>query len=424
METLSPTQVVNLLLAISAMIIIARLLGEAFRYISQPPVIGEILAGVILGPTILGTMYPEIFQNLFPEEGPVPLALDGFVAVSKILLLFIAGLEVELNIVRQQGKQTFFTSFFSMLVPFILGFALPYAFPPIIPEVVGDQVWLFALFMGTSMSITALPVIARILIDLGKFKTPMGMIIVSSAMVNDLIGWLVFSIILGMLGTTVLGMGIGTTIMLTLAFAILMLTIGKYLINKVLPLVNTYFSWPGGLLSFVMALCFLGAAFTELIGIHSIFGAFIVGVAIGDSVHMSDRAKEIIHQFVNNIFAPLFFVSIGLKVNFVANFDLTIVLLVMILAFIGKIFGTWIGARMSGFSSNESLIIGSGMNARGAMEIILGLLALEAGLINEVVFVALVVMALFTSIASGPMMDFFLRNENSTKNVRSGETLK
>jgi Kef-type K+ transport system membrane component KefB len=155
-------------------------------------------------------------------------------------------------------------------------------------------------------------------------------------------------------------------------------------------------------------MCFIAAAFTEFIGIHAIFGAFILGVAFGDSEHMSERAKEIIHQFINNIFAPLFFVSIGLKVNFIANFDFMLTLAILFIAFVGKIIGSGLGARLGGFRWNESLAVGFGMNARGAMEIILGLIALENGLVNEKVFVSLVIMAIVTSMTSGPLMKWSL----------------
>ena len=188
-----------------------------------------------------------------------------------------------------------------------------------------------------------------------------------------------------------------------------MLTFGRIIFNKILPWINKKFAWPGGILSLSIALCFLSASFTEYIGIHAIFGAFIFGVALGDSVHLTDRAKEIIHHFVNNIFAPLFFVSIGLKVNFAQNFDLLLTLVVLIIAVAGKMIGAGAGARLAKLSWRDSFAIGSGMNARGAMEIILGLLALEAGIIKERMFVALVIMALITSIISGPMMKYFTR---------------
>jgi Kef-type K+ transport system membrane component KefB len=297
-----------------------------------------------------------------------------------------------------------------LLIPFLIGFTFPYFFPDFFGFADGDSL-AFALFMGTSMAITALPVIARILMDLGIFKTRMGMLVISSAMINDLIGWLIFSVVLGMIGKGHQNVTLWQTVMLTLGFTIAMLTLGRGILNRTLPWVNKQLAWPGGLLSLALASCFLAASFTEYIGIHAIFGAFIFGVALGDSEHMSERAKEIIHQFINNIFAPLFFVAIGLRVNFIANFDAMLTLAILIIAFAGKILGSGWGTRLGGFSWKESLAAGFGMNARGAMEIILGLIALENGLINEKVFVSLVIMALITSMTSGPLMKWSLSRQ-------------
>src|SRR6185295_3029506 len=140
------------------------------------------------------------------------------------------------------------------------------------------------------------------------------------------------------------------------------------------PFIQTKLSWPGGVLAFALGLCFLCAAFTEAIGIHAILGSFIMGIALGDSVHLNERAREIIHQFVTNIFAPLFFVSIGLHVNFIENFNLQLVGLVFVIACFGKIIGAGLGSYMGGLDFKSSLAVGFGMNARGAMEIVLGTL--------------------------------------------------
>lgn len=407
MEKLSHNEVINLLLQLASMLIMARIFAEIAQKFRQPAVVGELLAGIILGPTILGTFIPEIFDFLFQSHASANLALDGIVQVAVILLLFIAGLEVELNLVYSQGKSAISISLLGLIVPFILGFIFPYLFPSFFGFADGEML-LFSLFMGTAMAITALPVVVRILMDMNMFKTKMGMVIVASAMVNDIIGWLIFSVILSFMGKSG-SLSLMSTIGITLLFTIFMLTIGKGLINKVLPWINKKLAWPGGLLSLSMALCFLSAAFTEWLGIHAIFGAFLLGVAMGDSDHMSERAKEIIHQFINNIFAPLFFVSIGLKVNFFTNFSPLLVLAVLVISFAGKIIGSGFGALRSGYPAKEALAVGFGMNARGAMEIILGLIALEVGLIDEKLFVALVVMAIVTSMTSGPLMRWALK---------------
>ncbi|HRH66612.1 MAG TPA: cation:proton antiporter, partial [Bacteroidia bacterium] len=260
----------------------------------------------------------------------------------------------------------------------------------------------FSLFFGTALSITALPVIARILMDLNIYKTKIGMLIMAAAMFNDLLGWLIFSVVLALVENKGVGTDLGLTILYIFIFGIFMLTVGRKILNRILPFIQTRFSWPGGVLSIGLGLCFLAAAFTESIGIHAILGAFIMGIAMGDSVHLRERAREIIHQFVTNIFAPLFMVSIGLYVNFIEHFDFMLILVVLLLACFGKIIGAGIGAMAGGLNFRDSAAVGMGMNARGAMEIILGTLAFRAGIIQVELFVALVVMALVTSLASGP----------------------
>ncbi|GIV36485.1 MAG: hypothetical protein KatS3mg032_0864 [Cyclobacteriaceae bacterium] len=399
-------EVLQLLLQLGIMLLAGRLFAEGARRLRQPAVAGEILAGILLGPTCLGALSPETFSALFPA-GASALVLDGFVQIAVVMLLFTAGLEVDFHLVWQQGRQALITSTLGLAVPFFTGFIFPYLFPAFFGFAHSGSPLAFALFMGTAMAITALPVIARILMDLNLFKTRVGMLIISSAMVNDLIGWMIFSIVLTLIGKPH-NMAWWQTFMLTLFFTVLMLTLGRGLANRVLPWINRKLAWPGGLLSLSLAFCFIAAAFTEFIGIHTVFGAFIFGVTLGDSEYMSERAKEIIHQFINNIFAPLFFVAIGLKVNFAVNFDVWLTLTILAIAFAGKIAGSGLGAWLGGLSRAEALVTGFGMNARGAMEIILGSIALDNHLINEKVFVALVIMALVTSITSGPLMKWSL----------------
>lgn len=409
MESLAHKDVINLLLQLATMLLLARVFAEIAQKFKQPAVVGEIIAGIILGPTIMGMVAPDFFEFMFRSNPSANLALDGIVQMAVILLLFIAGLEVELHLVWSQGKSAVSISLLGLIIPFVLGFIFPYFFPEFFGLAEGSQM-LFSLFMGTAMSITALPVVVRILMDMNLFKTKMGMVIVAGAMVNDIIGWLIFSVILSFMGKSG-NLSLINTIGITLLFTAFMLTVGKGLLNKVLPWTNKKLAWPGGVLSLSMAFCFMLAAFTEWLGIHAIFGAFLFGVALGDSDHLSEKAKEIIHQFINNIFAPLFFVSIGLKINFITNFDIWLVLVIIIISFAGKIIGSGYGALMSGYAKMDALAVGFGMNARGAMEIILGLIALENGLIDEKLFVALVVMALVTSMTSGPLMKWALKKK-------------
>lgn len=399
------------LLSISIMLFLAKLLGEFFIQIKQPSIIGEILAGILLGPTVLGMISPDLFNFLFPQGTELSTALEGITTLAVVLLLLASGLEVDLAVVLHHRRTAVSTSLIGIIIPFGLGFGISYLFPGMMGVQDKNIHLVFALFVGTAIAISSLPVIAKILIDLKIFKTRIGFIIIAAAMLNDLLGWMIFSVILGLIGSNGRSMGFGQTILYTIIFVVFVLSIGRKLINFVIPWIQNKLSFPGGILNFILILGFLCAAFTEFIGVHAILGAFIVGIAIGDSAHLKERTREIIQQFVTNIFAPLFFVSIGLRVNFIANFDFVIVAVLLIIALTGKVAGGAIGARIGGLSKNESLAVGFGMSSSGAMGIIIGLIALEVGLIIEEVFVGLVIMALFTSIASAPMMSYFLKRK-------------
>ncbi|MBI4947684.1 MAG: cation:proton antiporter [Bacteroidetes bacterium] len=407
MSKFSHNDLIILLTSISVILIFARIVGEMGRKFKFPIVMGEIIVGVLLGPTIIGAISPDFFVRVFPKDGNVSIAFDGLVNLSVVLLLFVAGMEVQLSLVLKQGKTAIYTSFFSMLIPFATGFASAYYFPQWFgnnPDSGGDI--FFSMFIGTALAISALPVIARILMDMNLFKSDIGMLIIATAMFNDLIGWLIFAFLLAMKSTEE-SLGVGYTILYIFGFGLFMLTIGKKIIDRSLPWIQTKLSWPGGVLSISIGVCMLCAAFTEKINLHAILGAFIAGIAFGDSVHLHEKAREIIHQFVTNFFAPLFFVSIGLRVNFIDNFDAMIVGVVLVLAYFGKVIGATFGAYLGGVKIKNAIAVGFGLNARGAMEILLGTLALSAGLISQKVFVALIIMALVTSITSAPMIRKF-----------------
>jgi len=250
--------------------------------------------------------------------------------------------------------------------------------------------------------------------DLNLLRSEMGTVIMSSAMFDDLVGWILFSMVLGMMNPEAhSGGGVKHTILLVFLFAGLTLTVGRWLIDKMLPFIQAHTSWPGGVLGFIFTLTLSGAAFTEYAGIHAVFGAFIVGIAIGESTHLRKRTSQHIHEIVTNVFAPFFFASIGLRTNFVSNFNLGLTLTVIAVACVGKIFGAAWGARLGGMDSRSSWAVGLAMNARGAMEMILGILALQAGLIREQMFVALVIMALFTSLVSAPSIHALVSRRRS-----------
>jgi Kef-type K+ transport system membrane component KefB/mannitol/fructose-specific phosphotransferase system IIA component len=397
-------------LSLGILLGVARVLGELAQRWRFPAVLGELFAGVLLGPTVFGNLNPAGFQFLFPSHGPNAIALDAIATLAIVLFLLVAGIEVDLSTVWRQGKVGLKVGTLGMVLPFFVGFAVAWLAPGSLGRQSDADPIVFALFFAIALSISALPVIAKTLMDMGLYRSDLGMVVVGAAVFNDLIGWIIFAVVLGLMGDTPgNGQHIAWTITLTLIFAGTMLTLGRWLIHKALPPLQAYTQWPGGVLGFALTLALFGAAFTEWIGIHAIFGSFLVGVAIGDSAHLRERTRVTIEHFVSFIFAPVFFASIGLKVNFAAHFDGFLTLTVLALACACKLAGGALGARWGGMPSRDAWAVGFAMNSRGAMEIILAVLALEAGVIRQRLFVALVVMAITTSMISGPAMRIILR---------------
>jgi Kef-type K+ transport system membrane component KefB/mannitol/fructose-specific phosphotransferase system IIA component len=413
---LTSDHITILFLSLGVLLFTARGLGELAQRFHQPAVLGELIAGVLLGPTVLGALAPDLSLFLFPLNGLNAIALDTIGSLAIALFLLVAGMEVDLSIIWKQGKVGAKVGMAGMVIPFFIALTAALIIPGALGRHSGVDPILFALFFAIAISISALPVIARILMDMGLYRTDLGMVVISAAILNDIIGWIVFAIVLSLIGNPAgSSQPIVLTIALTLGFTGLMLTLGRRLIHNAMPFVQAYTRWPAGELSFALCLGLLGAAFTEWIGIHAIFGAFIVGVAVGDSSHLRERTRVIIGDFVSFIFAPVFFAGIGLKVNFLAHFNLPLVLTVLGIAFFCKLLGGFMGARWGGMSSQESWTVGSAMISVGTMGIIVGMIALQAGIIREPLFVALIVMAIVTSMASGPLMRLILKTEKKQR---------
>jgi Kef-type K+ transport system membrane component KefB len=406
----------TMFLALATLLGCAKLAAELMQKLGQPSILGEISVGIFLGPTVLGHYRPHLYETLFPTTGPMPIVLDTVTTLGVVFFLLTAGLEIDLRSLFRQGKSALLVSIFGVAFPFAAGFLAAEIFPSEMGSVAGANPLIFALFVGTALSISALPVIAKILMDLNLLRTEMGTVIISSAMFDDLVGWILFSFVLGMLhppaGGTI-GDSVKHTIVLVLLFVGITLTLGRWLIDKILPILQAHTTWPGGVLGFIFTLTMAGAAFTEYAGIHAVFGAFVMGIAVGESGHLRKRTSEHIHQIVTNVFAPFFFASIGLRTNFVSNFHLGLTATVIGVACLGKLLGACWGARLGGMDRTSSLAVGLAMNARGAMEIILGILALQAGLIRENMFVAMVIMALLTSLISAPAIHFLIRRKRT-----------
>jgi Kef-type K+ transport system membrane component KefB/mannitol/fructose-specific phosphotransferase system IIA component (Ntr-type) len=410
MQGMQTDDFVVFFLGLSVLLGSAHALGEVARRLEQPAVIGEIFAGLLLGPACLGWFAPAFQAWLFPTGTPAAIALGAVVALAVSLLLLVAGMEVDLSAVCRQGRASVLIALAGLLVPLLIGGCLAYVSPSWwgMPET--GKPPFFAVFFGTALAVSALPVIAKIFLDLDLFRTDFGMLVLVAATLNNLMAWLLFSVVLGgRSGSN----SVGYIVVLTVGYVVFMLTVGRWMIDRALPWVQAHFAWPSGVLGFILVLGLAGAAITEAIGIHAIFGAFLVGIAIGDSAHLREDTRQIVQRFVEGILAPIFVAAIGLQVNFITNFYPSLVFRVLALGIVVKVIGCAAAARFAGIRRAEAQAVGWAMSARGELGIVLGLLAWESGVIRERLFVALVTLAIVTSAAAGPMLKRLLKRERS-----------
>jgi Kef-type K+ transport system membrane component KefB len=409
------------------MLLTAVVCGQIMRRFHQPAVLGELLGGILLGPTIFGHFAPDAFARWFPADPSVTLARESLISVGMLFFLFVAGLEVKLRHIRQRKSQVAFTSVLGLLVPMGLGIASVHLFPGVWGEAAGGSGWAFSIFVGTALSISALPVIARILMDLRLIQRELGIVVMTAAALNDVVGWSLFAILLNVLmpargSESGLSLeAVAANLGLMVGFVAIVLLAGRYLSRPGLHWMRTHLSWPSAFIGVTSVVVLGAAAVTQTLGIHAVFGAYLVGIALGQALDPGEEneAHDVVHQFAISFFAPLYFVSIGLRADFARDFDLPLVLLVLIVACLGKIGGASLGARLGGMAPREALAVGFGLNARGAMEIILASVALESGLIDQRVFVALVVMAVVTSAMAGPVMSRLTRGEKAAAQAGS-----
>ncbi|MDP3936744.1 MAG: cation:proton antiporter [Deltaproteobacteria bacterium] len=406
-----PDLAVVFLIQVGVMLAAGLLFGQLMRKCHQPAVLGELVGGIVLGPTVCGVFFPEIYQRLFPGEPELVHAREVLIKIGMLFFMFVAGLEVNLSQLRKRKKAILLISILGCGLPFGLGVASVLLVPGLWGYSSGNWQSNFVLFIGIALSISALPVIARILMDLRLLHKELGGIVLTSAAINDLLGWALFALLLSNLTASNLDGNLARTLGLTFTFCLLVLGFGRWAGPVLFRWARKSLVWPSGYLALTAILIFMSAAVAETMHIHAIFGAFLIGVALFRVFEHkgAGQAKDVIHQFAISLFAPIYFVSVGLKANFAISFDLELVLLVIGIATVGKVGGAGLGAWISGIAYKEALAIGFAMNARGAMEMILASIALEYGLIDQRIFVALVTMALVTSMMSGPVLQRLLR---------------
>jgi Kef-type K+ transport system membrane component KefB len=398
MQKLIPLQLMIFLIQIICLLGLARLCGEIVKKFGMPIVLGELLAGVILGPTVFGTLAPDIFSSLFHLPIDAGIALDGLMSLSVIFLLFVVGMEMELKEIAKQGKAVAWLGALGIIIPSLIGAGVGWLMYGISGVTVSLP--LFVAFMGAALSISALPVIARILLDLELLKTPLSNLTIAVATINDAVGWMLFIVVISLSGLAKQNVSIFVSLTFTVGLGLMAVTVLPKLMDMILGFVAHTLS-SGGIIGIAVVMMLVLALATEYAGIHAVFGAFAAGIGVSQSRYFTQEIKKIIIEFTTNILAPLFFAAVGLKVNFLNSFDLAIVLIILVAAYVSKMLSAWIGGYFSHLTLRESTAVGLGIAARGGMGIILATIALETKFITPSIFTALVLMAIITSISAG-----------------------
>ncbi|HSW62077.1 MAG TPA: cation:proton antiporter [Dissulfurispiraceae bacterium] len=411
MQLLTEEHILLLIVQIALLLGCARALGEVFRRMGQPSITAEILVGILFGPTIFGRIAPDLHARLFPAD-PYQMKMFGAIAWLGILFFLLkAGLETNFATAWRQRRQALKLSMFDLTIPMIITF-FPCLFLP--ARYMGADVGrlIFALFIAVIMTISALPVTARVLQDLKIYRTDLGLLIMSALTINDVAGWIVFALILGFVteaaGMTLFQMGF--VLVSTIAFAVFCLSLGSKLFDRILRFLHAKrVPEPSGSLTLVVVAGLLGGITTVWIGIHALFGFFIAGIMAGKSNRLSERTRHVFDQMVQATLVPLFFTAVGLKLDFLKNFDIWLVLFILGIGMFGRYVAAYLGARFIGHPSLYSRLIADAHIPGGEMQIVIGMLALEYGVISETVYVAVVFGAVFTSVISGPLMGRLLR---------------
>jgi Kef-type K+ transport system membrane component KefB len=395
---------INILFSVSLLLFLSKVMRDLLSKWQMPVVAGEILLGILIGPTWLGNLSPAFSQWLFPTQGLAGFVMQGLCQGALLLLLFAAGLEVQLKAIQAQGKSIILTTLFSMVIPFIAGLVLAILWPSLFHIAPKNPV-LFATFIGIAMAISALPVIIRILMDLGLYQTKIGSMTVACASLIDMVGWIGFSLVLsGLNQKTIIVFPAWQSLIILGGLGFIMFLALRQLSGKPRNSLKQP-TWKNPWLLGI-ASCFVITALAQLFQLHTTLGVFFSGILLSPLI--SEKARKRTTVFLSCVLSPLFFISIGAQVNFATNLDPTLITVIIFLAVISKLSGTYIGGRLVGLEGKEAFALGFALNARGAMEIILSRQALAVGLIQPTHFVALVIMALFTSLISGPALKYLV----------------
>lgn len=396
-----------LLLQIIVITTVARGMGILFSKIGQPAVVGEMLAGILLGPSLLGWLLPQAETFLFPTSSMGMLQLLSQVGV--ILFMFIVGMELDLESLRHQAHSAMFISHAGILVPFTLGAGLSLAIFPFVGSA-NVPFQAFALFMGVAMSITAFPVLARIIEQRGLSGSELGNLAIACAAVDDVTAWCVLALVLSISqGTGLIASAL--TVGLAVSFTLVMLLLIRPWLRRMIENKNHTQSSQKGFVANILIFTFASALFTEVIGIHALFGAFLAGVVLPSPKILRVPISEHLESFTAFLL-PLFFAFTGLRtqIGLLNDWqDWLLCAVIIVVAIAGKLGGTSLAARFTGLGWYQSISIGTLMNTRGLMELIVINIGYDLGILSARVFVMMVLMALTTTLMTGPLLSILKR---------------
>ncbi|HSJ82600.1 MAG TPA: cation:proton antiporter [Acidimicrobiia bacterium] len=415
METFSAAshgEVLQLVIQVAVLLASARVLGGLALRLGQPQVVGEILAGVVLGPSLLSGLLPWVGDYVLPQTEAQGFMLEVVALIGAMLLLVITGLETDLALIRRRIGLAFGVGIGGLVVPFLTGLILGFALPD---RLVGNpsQRGVFALFVATALAISAIPVLAKILIDLDLMRREFGQTVLAAGMINDLSGWTLLGVVTALASAEAMSAGIVFQTVATVAvFMLVTMTAGRFVVRRGLDLIQDRFRGRDFLLTLVIVLTFGWGAFSQALHLEPVIGAFAIGILFGGLPRLPTDVVHKLEAMALAVFAPIFFAVAGLKVNLGAIFEpglLLIALLVIVVATVGKVAGAYAGARwLSGQDHWSALAYGAGLNARGAIEIIIATIGLSLGILTTEMFSIIVLLAVVTSLTAPAALRYCL----------------
>ena len=398
----SHDDVLQLVVQIAILLAAARFLGGVAQRLGQPAVVGEILAGVILGPSILSGLFPAIGEWIVPQTEVEGYLLEAVGLIGVMFLLVVTGLETDLSLIRRKSRTALGVAAGGLVLPFAAGLALGYVIPD---DLLADpsQRTVFVLFLATALSISAIPVLAKILIDLDLMRRDIGQTLLAAGMVDDITGWTLLGVVTALASAAAITAGaVIATVGMVLLFLVATVTVGAWMVSRGLAFVQDNFRGQDQMLTLVVVLAFGWGAFSQALRLEPVLGAFAIGILFGRSPRLPTTTIKQLEAIAFAVFAPIFFAVAGLKVDITAILEPRLALItvgVIAVATVGKVVGAYAGARLlSGQDHWSALAYGSGLNARGAVEIIIATIGLSLGILSQTMFSMIVIMAVVTSL--------------------------